>query len=147
MEKPVRLVAFDADDLNVIGALVQDAITKPAAVEYDPKSARFSLLLNRFAWDAETKKSKRKKTHQRRQSALSFARVKGVQSTGVKRGDDSQALSLLALRFSGADAPAGTIEIVFSDGPAIRLDVECVEAQLADLGGAWETRFKPRHPA
>ena len=28
----------------------------------------------------------------------------------------------------------------------IALDVECIEAQLADVGGAWETAHKPRHP-
>ncbi|WP_234893327.1 DUF2948 family protein, partial [Agrobacterium vitis] len=28
----------------------------------------------------------------------------------------------------------------------IALDVECIEVQLADTGGAWETTSRPRHP-
>ena len=43
------------------------------------------------------------------------------------------------------DEPAGTIDLVFSGGAAIRLEVECIEARLADLGGAWEAGSRPEH--
>jgi len=29
---------------------------------------------------------------------------------------------------------------------SIVLEVECIEVQFADVGGAWETTSKPRHP-
>jgi hypothetical protein len=35
----------------------------------------------------------------------------------------------------------------FSGGGAIRLEVECIEAELSDLGAAWSTRRKPQHAA
>ena len=56
-------------------------------------------------------------------------------------------LSLLAISFAATDAPAGTVELVFSGGGAIRLEVECIEARLADLGGAWEASSRPVHKA
>jgi len=143
----LRLMALDAEDLAVISAQVQDAVTRPDAIDFRPREKRFTLVVNRFAWDASEKKSGAGKAFERRQSVLSFARVLNVRSTGIRRGDTDQVLSLLAIRFSESDAPAGMIELVFADGPLIHLDVECVEAQLEDLGGAWETRFKPRHPA
>lgn len=142
----LRLMALDAEDLAVISAQVQDAVTKPEALDYRPREKRFTIVVNRFAWDAAERKSSAGKSFERRQSVLSFARVSKVRSSGIRRGDASQVLSLLAVRFIETDLPAGTIEMVFSDGPLIHLDVECVEAQLEDLGGAWETRFKPRHP-
>ena len=142
----LKLMALDAEDLAVISAQVQDAVTRPDAFDFAQREKRFTLVINRFAWDAADAKPRSGSAYERRQSALSFARVLNVRSTGVRRGDADQVLSLLAIRFAETDAPAGTVELVFADGPLIHLDVECVEAQLEDLGGAWETRFKPRHP-
>ncbi len=53
--------------------------------------------------------------------------------------------AFLAIRFLAGEAPGGTIELTFSANAAIRLDVECIEAQLTDLGAAWETESLPRH--
>ena len=141
----LKLLALDESDLTVISAQMQDAITKPALLDYAPAAKRFTFVANRFAWDAE--KGGRSASHERRQTALSFARVTGVKTIGIKRGDDSQVLSLLAIRFGLGETPAGTIELVFADDAAIRLDVEVIEVQMTDLGAAWETSFKPRHPA
>lgn len=143
--KPVKLKALDSEDLTVIAALVQDAVTKPQALDYQPKAKTFSLLLNRFAWDSELTGGKRR-NHERRQSVLSFAQVDAVHSLKIDRSNPNQVLSVLSVQFHRGDVPSGTIEIVFSDGPVLRLDVACIEAQLADMGPAWETRFKPRHP-
>lgn len=142
----LKLMALDAEDLAVISAQAQDAVTRPDAFDYRPREKRFTAVINRFAWDKEAGKAGQSGAHERRQSALSFARVLNVRTLGIKRGDADQVLSLLAIRFSETDAPAGLMELVFADGPLIQLDVECIEAQLEDLGGAWETRFKPRHP-
>lgn len=54
-------------------------------------------------------------------------------------------LNLLAITFEAGDAPSGTIVLTFSGGAALRLEVECIEAQLADLGAAWETPSRPSH--
>ncbi|WP_421857779.1 DUF2948 family protein [Oricola sp.] len=142
----LKLLALDTEDLAVISAQVQDAVTRPGVIEYSPRNKRFSLVLNRFAWDAEGRPSAGSSAHERRQAVLSFARVLKARTVGIRRNDDEQVLSLLAVRFIDGDTPAGTLELVFADGPLIHLEVECVEAQLEDIGAAWETRFKPRHP-
>ncbi len=141
----LKLIALDESDLMVISAQVQDAITRPDYLDFAPSTRRFTLVVNRFAWDAES--DGRTRGHERRRAALSFAGVGGVKTFGVRRGDDKQVLSLMAIRFAVGEAPAGTVELVFADDVAIRLEVEFIEAQLADLGAAWETSFKPRHPA
>ena len=47
--------------------------------------------------------------------------------------------------FTETDAPAGTVDLVFEGGAAVRLDVECLEAQLRDLGPRWQTEQQPGH--
>ncbi len=55
-------------------------------------------------------------------------------------------LVLLALLFEpGATAPEGRIRLVFAGGATILLDVDCIEAQLGDLGPRWPTSSCPTH--
>ena len=58
----------------------------------------------------------------------------------------SAVVSLLAIAFEPADPPAGLITLQFADGAAIRLAVECIEAELCDLGPVWQAKAKPQHP-
>jgi len=44
------------------------------------------------------------------------------------------ALELVGIEFHPGDAPSGSALLMFSDGAALRLDVECLECELTDLG-------------
>jgi hypothetical protein len=37
------------------------------------------------------------------------------------------------------------VTLIFSGGAALRLEVECLEAELADLGQSWSTAVCPAH--
>jgi hypothetical protein len=54
-------------------------------------------------------------------------------------------LNLLAVVFEGTDHPAGVVTLTFSGGATLRLEVECLEAELADLGPSWVTECCPTH--
>ena len=54
-------------------------------------------------------------------------------------------LNLLAVEFSETDEPSGVVTLTFSGGAALKLDVECLEAELADLGPSWTTATRPVH--
>jgi hypothetical protein len=54
-------------------------------------------------------------------------------------------LNLLAVEFAETDMPAGVVTLVFSGGAALRLEVECLEVELADLGPVWTTAACPIH--
>jgi Protein of unknown function (DUF2948) len=140
---PLKLVALDPQDLSIVSAHVQDAVMKVGDLEFLPRNKRFVMSMNRFAWEAVSRRLRKK--GERRQSVLHFDRVLGVKIAGIDRNKPAEVLSLLAVRFDPADAPAGTVELNFSGGATIRLDVECVEARLADLGGAWEASSLPTH--
>jgi hypothetical protein len=54
-------------------------------------------------------------------------------------------LNLLAVEFAETDSPAGIVSLIFSGGGVIRLDVECLEAELADLGEVSAAAICPDH--
>src|SRR5262245_15764310 len=100
---PLKLVALDPQDLNVISAYVQDAVMKTGDLEFLPGSKRFVVPMNRFAWEAVT--GRLKKRGERRQSVLHFDRVLSAKANGIDRNKPADVLSLLAVRFTEGDAP------------------------------------------
>lgn len=141
---PLKLLALDDEDLAVVSAHVQDAVFKCGDLHYWPARRQFALAANRFAWEETGKGSQ---PFERRRAALVFKRVRGVKSAGFDRTDKDAVQSLLAVTFEkDGEGPEGSVELVLAGGGAILLDVECIEVELADTGGAWETKRKPRHP-
>ncbi|MFS8148583.1 hypothetical protein ATY78_00360 [Rhizobium sp. R635] len=140
----LKLVALDDEDLAIISAHVQDSVFKVGDIDWSPRDAQFALAANRFVWEGAERK---RKGFERRRAALVFKRVLAVRSLGIDRGKRDEVLSLLALRFEKkGEGPDGTIELSLSGTASIALDVECIEVQMADIGGAWAATSKPRHP-
>ncbi|MGE0241215.1 MAG: DUF2948 family protein [Parvibaculaceae bacterium] len=135
----LQLSALDAADLEVISANMQDAVVTIGDIHYLKGQRKFALIANRFLWQKE------KPPYERRRTGLSFDRVLGVKSQRIRRGADDAVLSLLAISFTAGEEPSGTIMLTFSGGGQINLDVECIEARLADLGPAWTTPNFPSH--
>ena len=141
----LKLIALDDQDLSIVSAHVQDAVMKVSDLEYLPAAKRFVLTMNRFVWEAKTGLFRRH--NERRQAVLHFDRVLGVKTNGIARNKPAEILSLLAISFIEISKPAGIVELIFSGGGTIMLDVECIEARLADVGGAWEATSRPVHKA
>lgn len=139
----LKLLALDAEDLAVFSANLQDAVVRAADMTYLKGEKRFAALANRFDWEASVASSGQELT--RRRCGLRFERVLGAKVSGFQPGDDDAVLSLLAIAFEETTAPAGVLTLTFSGNAAIRLDVECVEGELRDLGAAWETPNQPQH--
>ena len=141
----LKLLALDAEDLAIVSAHLQDAVFKTDGLSFDARHRVFSVVVNRFVWETA---ASRGKSFERRRAVVAFKRVEAVRSIGIDRKDSEAVFSLLAVKFTAkGEGPDGTLELVLSGKASIALDVECVEVQLADTGGAWETSLKPRHPA
>lgn len=143
----LRLIALDSEDLDVLSAHMQDAVMKVADLGFDARAKQFALTANRFVREGGGKGWRRR--YERRRAGLHFDRVLQVRSQGFRIGDAERVLALLAIRFLPDEVegpPGGTIELVFAEDATVLLTVECIEAQLADLGPAWETPYRPRHP-
>lgn len=139
----LRLAAIDEEDLAVISAHVQDAVLKVGDMVYLPKEHRFAIAMNRFTWEKAV--DGRKRDYERHRAALTFDRVESVRTSGIDRARPDTVLELLAVSFTSADLPAGHVTLIFAGGAAVDIDVEVIEARLADLGTAWSTKAKPHH--
>ncbi len=53
---------------------------------------------------------------------------------GMSRLDWEQTLELVGIEFHSREAPGGSAVLMFAHGEALRLDVECLECELTDLG-------------
>jgi hypothetical protein len=58
------------------------------------------------------------------------------------RGDETRAS---ALPGGVAFRSRQLLQVPFSGGGALRLEVECLEAELADLGPSWPAECRPVH--
>jgi hypothetical protein len=139
---PLKLIALDKDDLEVVSTHLQDSTVKVADIIWRPDERRCVLGLNRFDWETATDGAP---AYQRRRTALRFDRVTACKCRNVSPVDKESVLNLLAVEFSETDAPSGVITLIFSGGGALRLEVECLECELADLGPVWTTSCCPKH--
>jgi hypothetical protein len=140
--EPVKFVALDQDDLAVVSTHLQDALVKVSDIMWRPQERRLVISLSRFDWpSAEAPQPQFWRCH----SALRFERVSSCKCRSVNPAGKDAVLNLLAIEFSETDPPAGVITLTFSGGKALRLEVECLEAELADLGPSWPAAARPSH--
>ncbi len=126
-----RLIALDEDDLAVISTHVQDSALRVGEIRWRPAEKRLVLGINRMDLDeiVAGKVQCRKLV-----SALRFDRVLACQSRGIDMTQPGIELHLLGLEFHPGAAPGGTVALLFGSGGVLRLEVECLECELADLG-------------
>ncbi|MBX3494279.1 MAG: DUF2948 family protein [Parvibaculum sp.] len=138
----LRLQAEDADDLAVVSAALQDAVTKVADLAFLPSTRRFAMVVNRFRWeDAKN----RREGGARARAGLHFEHVISAQARNIAQDRPGGVLNLLAVRFEELNPPSGIVTLVFSGGAELRLEVDALEVHLSDLGLIWETPNVPEH--
>lgn len=128
--KPLRLVAMDGDDLQVLSALCQDAVFPSTEMQWQPRQKRFGMLLNRFRWEDIPRAERRDRKPERVQSVLAVENVLRVASQGIDRTDADTVLSLLAVEF---DAAENAVLLTLAGDGAIRLQVDDLEVALRDV--------------
>jgi hypothetical protein len=139
----LKLIALDPEDLKVLSCHLQDAVIRVGDMAYLKDEMRFAAIANRFDWEQAARINDA--TYRRRRSGLRFERVKTAKVQGIDLKHKDTVLELLALTFEPGEEPSGVLTLLFSGGGAIRLEVECIEAELRDLGAQWRTRVKPEH--
>ena len=105
-----------------------------ADMSYQVEEQRFVLLANRFRWEVGQ--------GARVKAALVVDRVTKVRRRGIDKGRHEQLLSLLATRYLEQE---GAIELAFSGGGAIRLEVSGILCHLQDFGEPWPAAWQPHH--
>ncbi len=140
---PLKLTALDADDLAIISAHMQDAVLTVGDIRY-LTGARSSPSSSTGSTGKRLPARMAPRNAAAPACSLRACAAYGRRRSGARRRMPCCRCSPSASR-PGENPPEGEIELTFSGGGALRLDVECIEAAMKDLGEAWATRSIPRH--
>jgi hypothetical protein len=142
---PLKLVALDHEDLKILSAHLQDAVLRLADMVYVPAEKRFAAVLSRFDWLAAETADGKPSNLRRCRCAVRFDRVIRAQVHKIRPGEPFAFAELLAVTYEEDGVPGGFVTLYFAGGGAVRLEVECIEAELRDLGDVWRAAVKPHH--
>ena len=131
MSSQLKLIALDAEDLAVISAHVQDARVRTADIVWRQAEKRLVIGMSRLDWEQTLSGG----TAPRRLiAALRFDRVLACKSRNIDLGAPETLLDLVGIEFHPGEPPGGSALLLFDRGGVLRLDVECLECELTDLG-------------
>ena len=149
--EPLKFVALDPDDLEVVSTHLQDAEVKVADVHWRPQEKRLVIGLDRFDWQAWNARARRCAAAARRCASTGCRACKCKQ---VQPGGKDAVLNLLAVEFEQTDAPAGVVTLMFSGGEACGSRSSAWRSNWSTSGRpAWptmrpaDTAGSARHPA
>src|SRR6202166_3360387 len=131
MTAQLKLIALDADDLAVISAHVQDARVQTSDIIWRQGEKRLVVGMIRLDWEQTLAGEA---APRRLIAALRFERVLSCQSRNIHIASGEASLERIGIEFHPGDAPGGSAVLMFSHGGALRLDLECLECELTDLG-------------
>ena len=147
----LRLVAKDEADLEVVSALLQDAIIAGADMHYDAQHECFMFVANRFCWErpalADMNDSSGGAVHERALCGVRIDHVTAVQKRRWPADMRDAFLNLLALKLLAMPQQDSDylIELSFSGGPSMRLTAKQIDIVLCDLDTGRPTNLQPRH--
>ena len=133
----LRLRASDTGDLEIIAGAVQDSIFQIGQSRYDRAGLSFTLRLSRYMREMDTP--------HRVESGLRFDGVLSVKSQGVDLAKQDAYAVILGLIYEATDTPAGIVSMTLAGGGVIQIEVEAIDATLADIGDARKTKRIPKH--
>ena len=133
----LRLRASDTGDLEIIAGAVQDSIFQIGQSRYDRAGLSFTLRLSRYMREMDTP--------HRVESGLRFDGVLSVKSQGVDLAKQDAYAVILGLIYEATDTPAGIVSVTLAGGGTIQIEVEAIDATLADIGDARKTKRIPKH--
>jgi len=125
----LKLIALDREGLQVISAQMQDVCVRRSDMTFLPKHKRFALHGMRYDWAGAEHG-----VEERVGSVLCFDRVLKVAHLGLNDHAPTDVMNLLGVTFEKTEPPSGMVFLAFADGAIVRLEVECLEVELRDVG-------------
>ena len=132
----LKLRAKDAEDIQVISAVLQDSIVPVCDITFEPDAGTFIVVtqrLRREGGEAET--------YDRICCALTINGVKNVHTHGIDQHNSEKILDLLAIILE----PSQVLTLVFAGDVRIRLSLETWGGTVEDFGEPWPALCHPHH--
>jgi hypothetical protein len=138
-ERKLKLRAVDNEDLQVLASFLQDSLAPVSDMAYDPASATFTLVVNRFRWECEPAIEKGE-CFERILCGLHFAHVTAVKRRNIDLAKRGAMLDLLHMEWDGA-----RVVLAFAGDKAIALEAPRLECRMQDFGEPWPAARAPAH--
>jgi Protein of unknown function (DUF2948) len=142
----MKLRAEDKDDLNIMSAMMQDAIVPACDMLFHKDQQQFVLVANRFCWEkvhaAEemAATTKEKPIYERVHTIIKIQGVSAAQYQHIDIGEAQLMLDLLAFFWDG-----DYLILAFAGGRFVRLSLVGWSVLMEDYGEPWPTPTCPSH--
>jgi len=133
LDRPLNLGAQDAEDLQVISSLTQDAVLTVDDLKWSRAERQVVFLLKRFRWEDVELAKQQGRDPERVQSLLVIQNATGLASQGIDRKQADIVLSLMSVEFSGAEDGVGDLILTFSGDGALKVQVDGLDVALRDV--------------
>ena len=149
LDRPLNLGAQDAEDLQVISSLTQDAVLTVDDLKWNRAERQVVFLLKRFRWEDVELAKQQGRDPERVQSLLVIQNATGLASQGIDRKRVDIVLSLMSLEFSGAEDGVGDLILTFSGDMALKVQIDGLDVALRDVTRPYVAPSKqvPNHDA
>nr|WP_277346026.1 DUF2948 family protein [Sneathiella chinensis] len=137
-------MANDRDDLQILSAMMEGAITSPGEMSFAGAQRHFTLTASRIMWE-KADRDAAPKAVSRIRSGLYVADVLAAKSTGISRANPTEVMELLSIAADAGPDETTDLRFSFAGGGVLCLSVECINVGLTDSGDAWETDHVPAH--
>ncbi|MFY9288788.1 MAG: DUF2948 family protein [Alphaproteobacteria bacterium] len=131
--QPLKLKAKDAEDVQVISAVLQDAIAPICDMVFDPAEKSFIMVVHRLRRESG-------EGLERICCAINMRGVNAAQLNGLDLTQKSLMLDLLAVMLEGA-----SLTFIFAGHAKIRLQLADWAMVVEDFGEAWPAQCNPCH--
>ena len=146
---PLRLLAKDNADIEVVSALLQDAIIPGADMLYDHGTRCFIFIANRFCWErpplAGVTAEDGHPVHERSLCGVRIEGVHRVLQNGMPARRQMALLNLLAITSKTSEDDRVEINLTFSGAAALRLIVDDIDVIVQDVEASHPTMQQPQH--
>ncbi len=138
----LKLYAMDADDLQVLSAALEGAITSPGEISYSSTARQLTMTVSRMRWE---KSGDGNKVSSRIRCGVLITDITGIRSKSIPRDNPTLGMELLSIQYQKLEDTSAVLSLIFADDRTLELTVECVNAALTDSGEAWTTDKIPTH--
>ena len=147
MGKGLKLKAEDKEDLTIISAYLQDAVTVVGDFTFSPKERIFAMMVNRYQWEEQKKLGDCEDGQccQRIRTGCHFANVLSVSAQNIPQDNKKHILELLAVEPLELDNGNIAIDLIFAAEGLIRLETELIDASMQDVGKPYAAKCHPKH--
>ncbi len=143
--EPIKVTAKDDEDLEIVLALLQDALMPTVSIVFDPDLKTMTLLANRFCWEIPEESLDGEPLYYRVHAGLLFKNVLSVHEKNIHTTNNGSTILAFLMASIEKQLDGFFVFLHFAENAIIRLHIASIDCILADIDEPWSTRSIPMH--